>query len=197
VHATAGLHPHEARFGVGTIVDLVGRPGVVAVGEAGLDYHYDHSPRDDQRTAFAAQIQLAHQHRLPLVIHTREAWDDTFDVLGAEGTPEHTVFHCFTGGVDELRRCLDLGAFVSFSGIVSFPGATDVRAAAAECPADRILVETDSPYLAPVPHRGRRNHPAWVTDVGTAVATLRGCSTTEVASVTSANARLAFPAIGS
>jgi TatD DNase family protein len=197
VHATAGLHPHEARWGVETIADLVAHPAVVAVGEAGLDHHYDHSPRDDQRRAFAAQIQLAHAHRLPLVIHTREAWDDTFDVLRGEGVPDRTVFHCFTGGPDELRQCLDTGAFVSFSGIASFPSAADVRAAAAMCPADRLLVETDSPYLAPVPHRGRRNHPAWVPDVGAALATLRGCSAAEVAEVTRANARLAFPAIGS
>jgi TatD DNase family protein len=197
VHATAGLHPHEARFGAETIADLVEDPAVVAVGEAGLDYHYDHSPRDDQRRAFAAQIQLARAHRLPLVIHTREAWDDTFDVLAGEGVPDRTVFHCFTGGPDELRRCLDVGAFVSFSGIASFPSAADVRAAAAMCPAERLLVETDSPYLAPVPHRGRRNQPAWVPDVGGALATLRGCSTTDIAEVTSANARLAFPALGS
>jgi TatD DNase family protein len=131
------------------------------------------------------------------VIHTREAWDDTFDVLAGEGVPDRTVFHCFTGGPDELRRCLDVGAFVSFSGIASFPSATDVRAAAAMCPADRLLVETDSPYLAPVPHRGRRNHPAWVPDVGAALAALRGCSTADVAEATRANARLAFRAIGS
>ncbi|MCU0260673.1 MAG: TatD family hydrolase, partial [Ilumatobacteraceae bacterium] len=197
VHATAGLHPHEARFGVDTVADLVAHPAVVAVGEAGLDFHYDHSPRDAQRRAFAEQIQLAHQHDLPLVIHTREAWDDTFDILRAEGAPERTVFHCFTGGPAELARCLDLGAYVSFSGIASFPSADDVRAAAARCPLDRLLVETDSPYLAPVPHRGRRNQPAWVVDVGNAIATLRGTSATEIAAATTANARLAFPAIAS
>src|SRR5690606_29453935 len=110
VWATVGLHPHEARHGVDTITDLFDHPKVVAVGEAGLDYHYDHSPRQAQRTAFAEQIHLAHRLELPLVIHTRSAWDDTFEVLGAEGVPELTVFHCFTGGPDEARRCLDLGA---------------------------------------------------------------------------------------
>ena len=98
VWATVGLHPHDATQGVDSIIDLLDSPGIVAVGEAGLDYHYDHSPRDVQRQVFAAQVQLAHAHELPLVIHSREAWDDTFDVLAAEGVPEHTVFHCFTGG---------------------------------------------------------------------------------------------------
>ena len=193
VHATVGLHPHDARLGVDTIVDLLDDPGVVAVGEAGLDYHYDHSPRDAQRAAFAAQVQLAHERDLPLVIHTRSAWDDTFDVLAAEGVPERTVFHCFTGGPDEARRCLDLGALLSFSGIVTFPNAADVRAAAALCPLERALVETDSPYLAPVPHRGRRNHPAWVPDVGAALAGLWGVTTERVAAATRANALFAFP----
>ena len=120
VWATVGLHPHEARHGVDTITDLFDHPKIVAVGEAGLDYYYDHSPRDAQRTAFAEQIGLAHQLGLPLVIHTRDAWDDTLDVLATEGVPERTVFHCFTGGPDEVRRCLDTGAAVSFSGIVTF-----------------------------------------------------------------------------
>ena len=111
------------------------RRAIVAVGEAGLDYYYDHSPRDAQHTAFAAQIQLAHERRLPLVIHTRDAWDDTFDILRAEGTPERTIFHCFTGGPDEARRCLDLGATLSFSGIVTFKGAPEVQAAALALPA--------------------------------------------------------------
>ncbi len=197
VFATVGLHPHEARFGVDTIVDLLDTPGVVAVGEAGLDYHYDHSPRADQRVAFAAQVRLANERDLPLVIHTREAWDDTFDVLTAEGVPPRVVFHCFTGGPDEARRCLDLGAFVSFSGIVTFPSASDVQAAAALCPWDRMLVETDSPYLAPVPHRGRKNQPAWVPHVGAFIAELRGVTTERVQAATHANAHLAFPALGS
>jgi TatD DNase family protein len=197
VFATVGLHPHEARHGVETIADLIAAPGVVAVGEAGLDYYYDHSPRDRQRLAFAEQIQLAHEHDLPLVIHTRDAWDDTFDVLAAEGAPDRTVFHCFTGGADEARRCLDLGAYLSFSGIVTFPSATDVQDAARGCPSDRLLVETDSPYLAPKPHRGKPNRPAWVPHVGAHLAQLRGTTTESVESATRANAQLAFPRIRS
>ncbi len=196
VHATVGLHPHEARHGVDTIRGLFAGPvRPVAVGECGLDYHYDHSPRDEQRIAFAAQVALAHELGLPLVIHTREAWDDTFDILDAEGVPERTIFHCFTGGPDEARRCLDRGAYLSFSGIVTFKGAPEVAEAAALTPADRVLVETDSPYLAPVPHRGRRNRPAWVTAVGAFVAELRGVPVEEVRDRTRANAYAAFPAL--
>jgi TatD DNase family protein len=192
VWATVGLHPHDAVQGVATIVDLVDRPRVVAIGECGLDYHYDHSPRDVQRAAFAAQVALARERGLPLVIHTREAWADTFAVLAAEGTPATTVFHCFTGGPDEARRCLDLGAYLSFSGIVSFKTATDVRAAAAICPDENLLVETDAPYLAPVPHRGRRNEPAYLPAVGAALAAATGRDVEAVAALTDRNARIAF-----
>ena len=184
VWATVGLHPHDARQGVDTITDLFDHPKIVAVGEAGLDYYYDHSPRDAQRTTFAEQIGLAHQLGLPLVIHTRDAWDDTLDVLATEGVPERTVFHCFTGGPDEARRSLDLGAHLSFSGIVSFPNAPELREAAALCPADRYLVETDSPYLAPVPHRGRKNRPALLPAVGAALAEARGRSVETIAAET-------------
>ena len=197
VFATVGLHPHEATAGVETIADLLDTPGIVAVGEAGLDYYYDHAPREAQRAAFAAQIQLAHGHGLPLVIHSRDAWADTFDILAAEGMPARTIFHCFTGGLDEVRRCLDLGAFVSFSGIVTFKGATDVHAAAVHCPLERLLVETDSPYLAPVPHRGATNRPAWVPHVGQFIADLRGVTTESVEESSSAAAGLAFPLIDS
>ncbi len=192
VWATVGLHPHEASFGVDTIADLFAAPGVVAVGEAGLDYYYDHSPRDAQREAFAAQIQLAHELGLPLVIHTRDAWDDTFDILDAEGTPERTIFHCFTGGPDDARRCLDRDAYVSFSGIVTFRSATEVQAAAELVPLDRLLVETDAPYLAPVPHRGKRNQPAWVTHTARFIADLRSVSATEIARATWRNGEQAF-----
>jgi TatD DNase family protein len=173
VYATAGLHPHDAVNGLDGFDALFDRPGVVAVGECGLDYYYDHSPRDTQRAMFAAQVQLAHQLDLALVIHTRDAWPDTFDVLDAEGVPERTVFHCFTGGPDEARSALDRGAFLSFSGIVTFKNAPEVREAAALAPHDRYLVETDAPYLAPVPNRGKKNQPAWVTLVGAGVATAR------------------------
>lgn len=195
IWATAGLHPHEAKHGVGTIVGFLDHPKVIAVGECGLDYYYDHSPRDAQREAFAQQIQLAHERKLPLVIHTRDAWDDTFDVLRAEGVPERTIFHCFTGGVDEADRCLDVGAYLSFSGIVTFKAAADVQAAALRCPTDRLLAETDSPYLAPVPHRGRTNQPAFVTHVVQFLADLRNETTESVRAATTVNARLAFPGL--
>lgn len=195
IWATAGLHPHEAVHGVDSIVEFLDHPKVIAVGECGLDYYYDHSPRDTQRAAFAAQIQLAHERQLPLVIHTRDAWADTFDVLRAEGMPERTIFHCFTGGPDEADACLDLGAFLSFSGIVTFKAAADVQAAARRCPLDRMLAETDSPYLAPVPHRGRTNQPAFVTHVVQFLADLRDEPTERVRDATAGNARLAFPAL--
>ena len=192
VHPTVGLHPHDASQGIDTVVDLLADPAVVAVGEAGLDYYYEHSPRDVQKSVFAAQIQLAHERSLPLVIHTRDAWADTFDILHAEGTPSRTVFHCFTGGPDEADECLRRGAHVSFSGIVTFGNATDVQDAARRAPLDRLLVETDSPYLAPVPHRGQPNRPSWVADVGRFVAALRGEDPDHVASTTSATTRELF-----
>jgi TatD DNase family protein len=184
VWATVGLHPHDASDGVDTIADLIGRLRVVAIGECGLDYHYDNSPRDLQREAFAAQIMLAHQHGLALVIHTREAWDDTFAILAETGVPDRTVLHCFSGGPDEARRALDAGMYLSFSGIVTFKNAAPVREAAALCPLDRLLVETDAPFLAPVPHRGRSNTPAFVPLVGEAVATVRGVPAAEIEAAT-------------
>ena len=197
--ATAGVHPHDAADH-GTADDATGArvlddralagmvagleelvdAGAIAVGECGLDYHYDHSPRPIQREVFAAQVRLAHRRRLPLVIHTREAWADTFAILDEEGWPTSTVLHCFTGGPEEAERCLAAGAVLSFSGIVTFKGATDVRAAAGLVPAGRYLVETDSPYLAPVPHRGRPNQPAWVVDVVAGLAEVRGEDPAEV-----------------
>ena len=192
VWATVGLHPHDAVNGLDGLAELLDAPGVVAVGECGLDYHYDHSPRDVQRHAFAAQVALAHEHDLALVIHTREAWDDTFDVLDAEGVPPRTVFHCFTGGPSEARACLDRGGHLSFSGIVTFRSAGDVREAAALCPLDRALVETDSPYLAPVPHRGRPNRPALVPVVGAALGEAMGATVEAVAEATWTNAERVY-----
>lgn len=188
VWATAGVHPHEAAGGVEGLEALLGEAEVVAVGECGLDYHYDNSPRDAQRQVFAEQIAMANRHDLALMIHTREAWSDTFDILAVEGVPERTVFHCFTGGPKDARRCLDLGAHLSFSGIVTFKTADDVRSAATVCPADRLLVETDAPYLAPVPHRGEQNRPALVPVVGAALAAVRGEDVASVARTTWANA---------
>jgi len=194
VHATVGLHPHEARHGVDTIIDLFGSGPVqpVAVGECGLDYHYDHSPRDSQREAFGAQIALANRLALPLVVHTREAWEDTFDLLDAEGVPERTIFHCFTGGPDEAQACVDRGAYVSFSGIVTFKAAAEVQAAAVVVPLDRVLVETDSPFLAPMPNRGQRNRPAWVPIVGARLAELRDVPVKTIRDATGSNAIAAF-----
>lgn len=188
VYATAGIHPHDAKDGMEGLEELLDDRNVVAVGEAGLDYHYDHSPRDLQAEVFRRQIAIAHDRDIPLVIHTRSAWDDTFAILDEEGTPRRTVFHCFTGGPDEGAQCLARGGLLSFSGIITFPSGQDLRDAAAACPLDRLLVETDSPYLAPVPHRGKQNRPALVPLVGAAVAEAKGVSVDEVESATWATA---------
>jgi TatD DNase family protein len=177
--ATAGLHPHEARIAdEGVYDELLGlaREGrIVAIGEVGLDYHYDHSPRDAQREAFRRQVRLARDVGLPIVVHTREADAETIEILEGEGAAEAGgVIHCFTGGLDLAHRALDLGFFISFSGIVAFPRAEVVQRVAREVPDDRLLVETDAPFLAPPPHRGRRNEPAFVVDVARQVAALRG-----------------------
>ncbi len=192
VFATVGLHPHEASLGISGLADLVesapaadGRRVVVGIGECGLDYHYDHSPRSAQREAFAQQIALASRFGLPLVIHSRDAWEDTFAVLKSEGVPERLVFHSFTGGPEEARRCLDVGGYVSFSGIITFKKADDVRAAAALCPVNRIFLETDSPYLTPVPYRGKRNEPMYIPLVGATVAEAKGLAVEDVAAGTS------------
>lgn len=192
VWATVGVHPHEAKHGTDGILPLIDAPGVVAIGECGLDYFYDHSPRDVQRAAFAAQIALARIHDLALVIHTRDAWDDTFELLYTESMPERVVFHCFTGGPDEARRAVQLGAYLSFSGIVTFKNADDIRAAAKMCPLDRLLVETDAPYLAPVPHRGESNQPALVPVVGAALAAVRDQSEQDIRVATAKNAATVF-----
>jgi len=188
VWATAGLHPHDAKEGLDGIEALLAEPEVVAVGEAGLDFHYDHSPRDVQAAVFAAQIEMAHRNDMPLVIHTREAWEETFEILDREGMPSRTVFHCFTGGIDEGAECRKRGAILSFSGIITFPSGGDLRAAAAECPLEQLLVETDSPYLAPVPYRGKQNRPALVPFVGAVVAETKGISVAEVEGATWATA---------
>lgn len=197
VWATVGLHPHDAKNGLAGLVELIDSPKVVGIGECGLDYYYDHSDRVVQREMFAAQIALANERNLPLVIHTRSAWSDTFDVLDACGTPERTIFHCFTGDVEEARGCVERGAYLSFSGIVTFKNADDIRRAATWCPSDRLLVETDAPFLAPVPHRGKPNQPAFVPVVGEFIAGLRSISVDECAEITTQNACLAFPGIAS
>jgi TatD DNase family protein len=196
VYATVGLHPHDASRLDDEWDDLVAlaREGarVVAIGESGFDLHYEHSPRAAQERAFAAQIALAHELDRALVIHTREAWDDTFRVLHDVGVPSRTVFHCFTGGPVEAERALAIGASLSFSGIVSFNSAKDVRAAAAIVPREVLLVETDAPFLAPVPHRGRRNEPALLPVVGAALAAARDEPVEAVADATRGNATRVF-----
>ena len=182
VQFATGVHPHKAATFSdrvddvqGAVRDAMTRVGTfLAVGEIGLDYHYDFAPRELQRAVFAAQIALARELRCPVVVHTREADADTLDILRRVGQGEvRGVFHCFTGDTTMARRALDLGFHVSFSGIVTFGNATDLRAAAAIVPADRLLMETDCPYLAPVPHRGKRNEPAWVSHVADTLAGTR------------------------
>jgi TatD DNase family protein len=192
VWATAGVHPHDAVQGTGGLEALLAEPEVVAVGECGLDYYYGHSPRAAQLEVFEAQVELAHRHGLALVVHTRDAWDDTLAVLDAAGLPERTVIHCFSGGPDEARACLDRGAVLSFSGIVTFKNAAPVQEAAVLCPLDRLLVETDAPFLAPVPHRGRPNEPAWVVLVGERLASLRGVAASLVEEATWATTAQVF-----
>ncbi|MCP3989526.1 MAG: TatD family hydrolase [Actinomycetia bacterium] len=192
VWATAGVHPHEAKAGIEGLSLLLDDPNIVAVGECGLDYYYDHSPRRAQVEVFKAQIGLANARDLALVIHTRDSWPETLDLLDDEGIPRRTVFHCFTGGVDEATACLARGAYLSFSGIVTFKTATDLREAALITPLDRLLIETDSPYLAPIPHRGRPNEPAHVAIVGEFLAELRGEPVETLAEATTANASALF-----
>jgi len=198
--ATVGLHPHDSTLGTAGVRNVLeemnGRSlfgaAVVAVGECGLDFHYDHSPWPVQRKAFAEQVQMAHEFGLALVIHTREAWDDTFAILRNEGVPPRTVFHCFTGGPGEAERCLALGAYLSYSGIVTFANAEELREAAKLTPLDRMLVETDTPFLTPVPYRGKPNEPAFVPFVGAALAAVKEEEPAEVAKATSANASVVF-----
>lgn len=196
VWATVGLHPHDARLRTAALMDriaeLASSPRVVGIGEAGLDYHYDNSPREQQRAVFAEHVRLAHALDKPLVIHSREAWDDTFKILEVEGIPRRFVFHCFTGGPVEAERALALGAVLSFSGVVTFPNAQPVREAARLAPPERIVVETDSPFLTPVPFRGRRNEPALVVHVADAVAAAKETERTELEPALARNARALF-----
>jgi TatD DNase family protein len=176
-----GVHPHQAHGAAqaGQAAALVraafgANPLVKAVGEVGLDYHYDFSPREAQRSVFAEQVALARELHRPVIIHTREAEDDTFEILRSEGGGDVTgVFHCFTGDAAMARRALDIGFSLSFAGIVTFPKAESIRDAAAIVPDDRLLAETDSPFLAPAPHRGKRNEPAWVQRVVETLARVR------------------------
>jgi TatD DNase family protein len=193
VWATVGVHPHEADshpdLGSSALVEAASHPRVIAIGECGLDYYYDKSDRSAQRDRFQAHIDAAREAGLPLVVHTREAEADTADMLGAavkEGGVTG-VLHCFTGSAELAHKGLDLGFYVSLSGIVTFKNAADLQATAKWLPADRMLVETDSPFLAPVPHRGQTCEPAFVADTAVFVAQLRGEEPEALADATTAN----------
>ena len=195
VRFAVGVHPHQA----GEFTGRVGEAGetvrreakhhrACAIGEIGLDYHYDFSPRDVQREIFRAQVELALELKLPVIIHTREATDETFAILrDAGGGRLRGVFHCFTGDETMARSALGLDFYLSFAGIVTFPRAEAIRSAARIAPDDRLLAETDAPYLAPVPHRGKRNEPAHVAEVVRKLAEIRGVSMTDLAMQVSRN----------
>jgi len=197
IYATVGVHPHEASLAtdavLATIEALARDPKVVAIGETGLDYHYDHSPRPQQRAAFARFLRLAHALELPAVIHLREADADAVEILRSErGREVGGVIHCFSGDAASARVFLDLGFHISFSGIVTFKNAALLREAARFVPADRLMVETDAPFLAPVPCRGRRNEPALALHTAAALADIRGEDLETVAEHTRRNTERLF-----
>jgi len=203
VRFAAGIHPHRAGAWAGRldearriVAHVVAAHDAVAVGEIGLDYHYGFAAPDMQRSVFALQVQLAVEAGKPVVIHARESIDDTVAVLREGGAHLRGVMHCFTGTVDEARRALDLGFYISLSGIVTFPRSAELREVAAFVPLDRLLVETDAPFLAPVPHRGRRNEPAWVAETVGVLAGLRQMSTTALAVQLAANSAALMPELG-
>jgi TatD DNase family protein len=194
-YATIGIHPHDAAKAVPDdfkrLGDLLAHPKALAIGEIGLDYHYDFSPREIQKSVFIQQMEIAAQAGKPIVIHTREAWDDTLALIEQHWTPHGIggIMHCFSGGPEEARRALDLGFYLSFGGIVTFPKALAVQEAAKTAPRDRILIETDAPYLAPAPKRGKRNEPALMVHTARKLADLRGESYEDVCNATSENFR--------
>ena len=190
IFATIGVHPHDASKAADETLDrlreLAHHPKVLAIGEIGLDYHYDFSPRDVQREIFERQLALAREAGKPIVIHTREAWADTLDLIRSHWRGEG-IMHCFTGDEAQAREALDLGFYLSFGGVLTFPKAESTRQAARITPADRILIETDCPYLAPVPHRGKRNEPAFIAETARRLAEVRGVTAEEIAALTSEN----------
>jgi TatD DNase family protein len=190
IYSTVGVHPHDAaKAGDETFAQLerlVRHLKVCAVGEIGLDYHYDFSPRDVQRAVFERQLGLAAAAGLPVVIHTREAWADTLSILRA-AAPKAGIMHCFTGDAAQAHEALDLGFHLAFGGVLTFPKAEAVRDAARITPSDRLLVETDCPYLAPVPRRGKRNEPAFIVETALRLAMIRGCPVEEIAAQTTEN----------
>jgi TatD DNase family protein len=197
IYATVGIHPHDAKD-VGTeelraLSELTAHPKVVAVGETGLDYYYNHSPRDMQRRVFSQFIRIARQTGLPIVVHERDATKDAAELLRSEGAGElRGVIHCFTGNYEAACAYLDLGFYLSFTGIITFKNAESLRDVVRKVPLEHMLIETDSPFLTPVPHRGKRNEPAYVRFVAETVAIVRGISLEQVARITSANAQNLF-----
>ena len=197
IYATVGMHPHDAKD-VGPddlerLKDLTRHPKVVAVGETGLDYYYNHSPSDVQRRVFAQFIHMARETELPIVVHERDAALDCAALLRSEGAGKlHGVVHCFTGNYEAARAYLDLGFYISFTGIITFKNAAALRDVVRQVPLARMLVETDSPYLTPVPHRGKRNEPAYVRLVAETVASVKAVTLEEVARSTTDNARQLF-----
>ncbi|MDR3746575.1 MAG: TatD family hydrolase [Acidobacteriota bacterium] len=199
VYATVGVHPHEAALAKQKDFDqlqqLAREPKVVAWGEIGLDYFYDHSPRDTQQRVFVQQMEMARANKLPIIIHNRpsdnseDAWDDLFRLLRQHWASSGLggVLHCFTGTVEHVRAALDLGFVISFAGNITYPKAQNIRDAAATVPLDRMFIETDCPYLAPVPYRGKRNEPAFVVETARQIAVLRELSPEEVGQQTSQN----------
>ena len=192
-----GLHPHEAKFWNADSADIVRdafrHKSMVAIGECGLDFYYNHSERDTQLQVFREQVRLCRELDKPLIIHTRDAWDDTFQILKEEGKGElRGVFHCFTGGPAQMPTISELDFYVSFSGILTFKSAKDIQAAAPLVSAERVLVETDAPYLAPEGKRGKRNEPSYIWITAEKLATLRGTDLDEIAETTSTNARRLF-----
>jgi TatD DNase family protein len=192
VFATVGVHPNDApKADASTFADLerlIERRKVIAIGEIGLDYHWG-VPKEAQLPVFIRQLEMAAQAQMPVVIHTRDAWSDTIEVLRTHwaGSGIVCVMHCFTGDTEQTRKCLDLGFYLAFGGVTTFPKALEVREAARITPSDRLLIETDSPYLAPVPHRGKRNEPAFVAHTAKAIADIRAISLEQFAAETTAN----------
>ena len=199
--ATAGIHPHDAARATEadfrTLAELCTDSAVVAVGECGLDFHYDRSPREVQREVFIRQIRLARELRKPLVVHTREADLETAEILKRELGPDGGVIHCFTSDWTAAQRYLALGMSLSFSGVLTFKSAEPVREAARQAPLDRLMVETDCPFLAPLPNRGKRNEPAWVALTAARLAEVRGATMADIERATTENARRALRLPGS
>ncbi len=197
LYATVGMHPHDAKD-VGEeelqeLKKLAAHPKVIAVGETGLDYYYNHSPREVQRQVFAQFIRLAGETELPLVVHERDGAQEAAELLREEGKGKvQGVIHCFTGDYEAARTYLDLGFYLSFTGIITFKNAEPLRDVVRKVPLDKIFVETDSPYLTPVPHRGKRNEPAYVRFVAATIANVKSLSIEEVARVTTNNVRTLF-----